>query len=120
VAYHGTARRIRHEGLPSLIQVVWAPLRDLGVCESGDVGGVELLVLDRGAQAQGAVVSLPIVEDLQVLKDCGGQLEAGGPPLTVEEFGLHAGPEGFDHGIVVGVADGAPSRAAARSPWRAE
>ena len=48
--------------------VVWAPLGDPGVCESGDVGGVQLLVLNGGAPAQGAVASLPVVEDLHVLK----------------------------------------------------
>jgi hypothetical protein len=48
--------------------VVWAPLGDLGVCESGDVGGVELLEFERGAPAQGGMASLPVVEDLQVLR----------------------------------------------------
>ena len=57
----------------SRTRVVWAPLGDLGVCESGDVGGVELLEFDRGAPAQGAVASLPVVEDLQVPKDRVGQ-----------------------------------------------
>jgi hypothetical protein len=37
---------------------------DLGVCESGDVGCVELLELNGGAPAQGAVASLPIVEEV--------------------------------------------------------
>src|SRR5215207_7582660 len=49
--------------------LVWAPLGDPGVCESGDVGCVELLEFNRGAPAQGAMASLPVVEDLQVLKD---------------------------------------------------
>jgi hypothetical protein len=31
--------------------LVWAPLGDHGVCESGNVGGVELLELNRGAPA---------------------------------------------------------------------
>jgi hypothetical protein len=48
--------------------VVWAPLGDLAVCESGDVDGVQLLVLNRGAPTQSAVASLAVVEDLQVLK----------------------------------------------------
>jgi hypothetical protein len=60
------------------------------MCESGDIGRVELLVLDRGEPAQGTVATLPVVEDLQVLKDRVGELDPGGPPLTVEEFGLHA------------------------------
>jgi hypothetical protein len=54
---------------------MWTPLGDLDVCESGDVGGVELLEFDGGAPAQGAVASLPVVEDLQVLKDRVGELE---------------------------------------------
>src|SRR5829696_8055771 len=49
--------------------VVWAPLGDPGVWESGDVGCVELLEFNGGAPAQGAVASLPVVEDLQILKD---------------------------------------------------
>jgi hypothetical protein len=43
---------------------MWAPLGDLGVCESGDVGGVELLEFNGGAPAQRAMASLPVVEDL--------------------------------------------------------
>ena len=62
-----------------LFSVVWAPLGDLSVCESGDVGCVELLEFNRGAPAQGAVASLPIVEDLQVVKDRVGQLHTGLP-----------------------------------------
>jgi hypothetical protein len=87
--------------------LVWAPLGDLGVCESGDVGCMGLLELNRGAPAQGAVASLPVVEDLEVLKDRVGQLDAGSPPLAVQEFGLHPGPERLDDGVVVGVTDGA-------------
>jgi hypothetical protein len=82
-------------------------LGDLGVCESGDVGGVELLEFNGGAPAQGTVASLPIVEDLQVLKDRIGELHAGLPSPAVQQFGLHAGPEGLDDGVVVGVPDGA-------------
>ena len=77
------------------------------MCESGNVGGVELLEFNRGAPTQGAVASLPVVEDLQVLKDRIGELKAGPPPPAVQEFGLHAGPEGLDDGVVVGVTDGA-------------
>ena len=33
-------------------RVVWAPLGDLGVCEPGDVGGVELLEFNRGSVGQ--------------------------------------------------------------------
>lgn len=90
-----------------LNRLVWAPLGDLGVCESGNVGGVELLELNRGAPAQGAVASLPVMEDLQVLKDRIGELDASGPSPAVQEFGLHPGPERLDDGVVVGVTDGA-------------
>ena len=71
--------------------MVWAPLGDLGVYESGDVGGVELLEFNRGAPAQGAVASLPVMEDLQVLKDRIGELEASGPSSAIQQLGLHAG-----------------------------
>src|SRR4051812_27951635 len=53
---------------PLKLVLIWALLVDLRVCESGDVEGVERFVLDRGAPARGAVASLPVVEDLQVLK----------------------------------------------------
>ena len=76
---------------PRLLVLVWAPLVTLGVCESGDVGGVELLEFNGGAPAQGTVASLPIVEDLQALKDRVGQLHSGPPPSAVQQFGLPAG-----------------------------
>jgi hypothetical protein len=47
---------------PVGMRVVWAPLGDLGVCESGDVGDVELLEFNGGAPAHGAVASLSVVE----------------------------------------------------------
>jgi hypothetical protein len=52
------------------------------------------------------VPSLPVMKDLQVLKDRVGELEAGAPSLAIEEFGLHAGPEGLDDSVVVGVPAG--------------
>ena len=70
--------------LPLDFRLVWALLGDLGVCESGDVGGVELLEFNGGAPAQGAVASLPVVEDLQVLKDRVGQLDASAPSPAVQ------------------------------------
>jgi hypothetical protein len=39
-------------GARLLVHLVWAPLADLGVCESGDVGGVELSYSIRGAPAK--------------------------------------------------------------------
>jgi hypothetical protein len=56
------------------------------------------------------VASLPVVEDLQVLKDRVGEVDASGPPLTIQQFCLHARSEGPDHGVVVGVTDGAHRR----------
>jgi hypothetical protein len=39
-------------GQPSdILQLVWAPFGDLGVCASGDVGYVELLEFNRRAPA---------------------------------------------------------------------
>jgi hypothetical protein len=76
-------------------------------CESGDVGGVKLLEFNRGAPAQGAVASLPVVEDLQVFKDRVGELDTGPPPLAIQQLGLHPGPERLDHRVVIGVTNGA-------------
>jgi len=80
---------------------------------------VKLFVFDRGEPAQGTVATTPVVENLQVLKDRSGELDAGGPLLTVEEFDLHPGPEGLNHGVVVGVTDGAieGSRPASLARW---
>src|SRR3954449_12735376 len=83
-----------------LVHLIWTPLLDLAICESGDVRGVELLVLDRGTPAQGAVATTPVVEDLQVLKERVGQLDAGLPPSPVEQLGLHPAPERLDDGVV--------------------
>jgi hypothetical protein len=47
------------------------------------------LELYRGQHAEAAVASLPVVEDLQVLKDRVGELDAGAPASLVEEFDLH-------------------------------
>ena len=90
-----------------LATVVWALLGDLGVCESGDVGCMELLEFNRGAPTQGAVASLPVMEDLQILKDRIGELETGPLPPAIQQLGLQPGPVRLDHGIVVGVTDGA-------------
>jgi hypothetical protein len=40
---------ISERGVACRPYLVWAPLGDLGVCESGNVGGVELLEFIRGA-----------------------------------------------------------------------
>jgi hypothetical protein len=38
------------------------------------------------------VASLPVVEDLQVLKDRVGELHAGPPPPAIQQLGLQPGP----------------------------
>ena len=40
--------------------------------------------------------SLAVVEDLEVLEDGVGQLQASSPASAVEQLDLHAGPEGLD------------------------
>src|SRR5215217_2537650 len=52
------------EAIGLSIRLIWTPPDDLGVCESGDVGGGELLVLEWGEPAERAVASLPVVDDL--------------------------------------------------------
>jgi hypothetical protein len=52
-----------------------------------------------------AVSAAPVVEDLEVLEQGVGELDAGSPAAAVEELGLDPAPEGFDDGVVVAVAD---------------
>ena len=47
------------------------------------------------------------MEGLDVLEDRVGELDAGVPSLPVEQLGLHAAPERFHDGVVVGIADAA-------------
>jgi hypothetical protein len=51
------------------------------------------------------VPALAVVEDLQVLKDRIGQLNAGPPALPVQQLDLHPGPERLDHGVINPGAD---------------
>jgi hypothetical protein len=44
---------------------------------------MELLEFDWGAPTQGAVASLPVVDDLEVLKDRVGELDASDPSPAV-------------------------------------
>ena len=67
---------------------------------------VDSLVFDRCSHSQAGVASLAVVEDLEVFEDGVGQFDTGPPPLTVEKFDLHPGPERFDDGVVETVADG--------------
>lgn len=52
------------------------------------------------------MASCVVVEVLDVVLDCCGELEAGLPAFAVEELDLHATPERLDHCIVVWRADG--------------
>jgi hypothetical protein len=45
---------------------------------------LESFILDRANHAERAVAPLPVVEDLQVVKDRVGEFDAGLPPLPVE------------------------------------
>src|SRR3954447_5485216 len=69
-----------------------------------------MFVLSRGEHPEGAVAASAVVEELDVVVDRGGELDAGLPRLAVEQFDLQAAPERFDHGIVLGAADGSHRR----------
>jgi hypothetical protein len=62
-------------------------------------------VLDRGEHSECGVASSAVVEHLEILEQCVGQFEAGAPSSAIEQFGLDASPERFDHGVVVAVTD---------------
>ena len=51
------------------------------------------------------MTTLPIVEDLDVVKDGVGQFESRLPLLPIEQLVLHARPERLHHGVVERVAD---------------
>ena len=65
------------------------------VLESGSVVGAEVavLVLGWGEHAKGRVAASAVVEELDVVVDRGGQLDAGLPGFAVEQLDLHAAPE---------------------------
>ena len=63
------------------------------------------LVFDGREHAEGGVPPLPVVEDFKVLEDGVGQLQAGFPAPTVQEFDLHARPERLDDGVIEAVPD---------------
>src|SRR6187551_1853810 len=49
--------------------------------------------LGRCQHTERRVSALTIVEDLEVVEECGCQLQASRPDLSVEELDLHAAPE---------------------------
>ena len=56
------------------------------------------------------MASLSIVEDLDVVEHRIREFEPRLPPLSVQQFNLHARPEGFHHRVIKGVADGSEGR----------
>jgi hypothetical protein len=72
-----------------------------GFVESGDWISCHGRVLEpyRGQHAEAAVAALPIVEDLQVLKDRVGQFDPGALAVSVKQLHLHPRPERLDHGV---------------------
>lgn len=69
------------------------------------------LELDRCEHTQRGVATLTIVEDLEVLEDGTGQFDSSHPALSVEEFDLHAAPEGLDDRVE------APMSSSPRGAW---
>ena len=51
------------------------------------------------------MASAHVVEIFNVVGQRHAEFNYGGPGFTVEKFGLHSSPEGFDQGIVVATAD---------------
>lgn len=54
--------------------------------------------------AEGALQTLAIVEDFDVLEDRAFGLLARREPAAVDQFGLEPAPEALGHGVVVAVA----------------
>jgi hypothetical protein len=57
-----------------------------------------------GVSIPSAVAAATVAEDLEVLEQDVRELDVGLPAHPVEQFGLHASPEGLDDGVVA-VAD---------------
>jgi hypothetical protein len=68
------------------------------------------LELERCEHTQRRVTPLAIVENLQVLEDGAGQLDARAPARPIEQFDLHSTPERFDHRVVETITDGTHRR----------
>ena len=51
------------------------------------------------------MASAHVVEIFNVVGQRHAEFNYSDPGFTVEKFGLHSSPEGFDHGIVVAIAD---------------
>ncbi len=68
---------------------------------------VKFLKVDRRLHADGAVAADAGVEDLDPVEDLRGELDPGPPFATVEQLGLHPGPETLHDGVIERIADGA-------------
>ena len=67
----------------------------------GDLLLLVLVLVFAGCEhVQGAVASLGVVPDLDVVVDRAGEFDACLPSSAVEQLDLHAGPERLDHRIV--------------------
>ena len=63
------------------------------------------LELEWRQHAERRVSALTVVEGLQVLEERGGQLQARGPGLPVQQLDLHPAPERLHQGVVEARAD---------------
>src|SRR5689334_6131242 len=81
---------VKRPGVSGGSDVPWVSRsRDAGVWSCYGFGFTESeFVFDRGEHAEGGVAPAPVVEDLQVLKQGVGELQAGAPALPVQELGL--------------------------------
>ena len=85
-----------------LVHLIWPPNGGPALCESGGAGvvGVEFLVGGWGDHPEAAVAAGAVLEDFDPVEDLGGQFGASAPLAGVQQLGLHASPEGLDHGVV--------------------
>jgi hypothetical protein len=44
-----------------------------------------------------------VMERVNVIGHCGAELENRCPLFSIQQFGLHPAPKGFDHGIVIAI-----------------
>jgi len=51
------------------------------------------------------MASFVVMERVNVIGHCGAELENRYPLFSVQQFGLHPAPKGFDHGIVAAITN---------------
>jgi hypothetical protein len=66
--------------------------------------------VDRAEIVKTGVESEAVVEGLNVVKDGGPSLGAGGEAVMIDQFVFESAPEGFDKGVIVAVALAAHGR----------